>query len=189
MKPSFKCFVRLLILMSLFLLPAGFAAESYFPNLPVTLQDGRQVHFYRDLLAGKIVVVHSFFGTCHGACPTMLGKLRAVQDTLGDRFGKEIFFISITVNPTADTAGKLDELAKSLGAKPGWVFLSGEQRNIDWILYRLGQYFPAKEDHSTMLLVGNEPAGIWSKVHASEPLEKILGVIENVLKSGGESPR
>ncbi|MGI8989911.1 MAG: SCO family protein [Bryobacteraceae bacterium] len=180
---------RLSMLAALILLPPVFGAESYFPNLPAILQDGRQVRFYRDLVAGKTVVLHSFFANCHGVCPMMLGKMRSLQEALGDRLGKDVFLISITVNPADDTPRKLDELSKSLGAKPGWVFVSGEQRNIDWILYRLGQYFPAKEDHSTMLLVGNERSGVWSKVHASEPLEKILNTIERVSQSGSESPR
>jgi len=181
-------FPRLLMsFLTLLLAPAAFCGESYFPNLPVTVQDGRQVHFYRDLLAGKTVVVHSFFATCHGVCPTMLGKMRGLQDALGDRLGKDVFLISITVDPTADTASKLNEVANSLSAKPGWTFVSGEQRAIDWILYRLGQYFPAKEDHSTMLLIGNETAGVWSKMHTSEPLSKILGMVESVSKEGESS--
>ncbi len=189
MKSNVRILCSLVAGLLLLFVRAGHAADSYFPNLPATLQDGRQVRFYRDLLAGKTVVVHSFFATCHGACPTMLSKMRALQEALGDRLAKDVFLISITVDPATDTAGKLDKLAKSLGAKPGWVFVSGEQRNIEWILYRLGQYFPAKQDHSTMFLVGNEAAGVWAKVHASEPLEKILGVVESVSKSGGESPR
>lgn len=179
----------LLTVVILFWASAAFAAEPYFPNLPVTLQDGRQVRFYRDLLAGKTVVVHSFFATCHGACPVMLGKMRALQNALGDQLGKDVFLISISVDPRTDTPGKLDELAKSLDAKPGWVFVSGNERNVNWILYRLGQYLPAKEDHSTMLLIGNEPAGNWAKVHASEPLEEILNVLDRVSHSDRRDPR
>src|ERR1051325_1600013 len=73
--------------------------SSHFPNVELITQDGKKVHFYDDLLKGKIVAIDLIYTTCHYACPLETARLAQVQKKLGDRVGKDIFFYSISIDP------------------------------------------------------------------------------------------
>src|SRR5437868_15278872 len=57
----------------------------YFPNVELTTQDGKVVHFYDDLIKGKIVGLDLIYTTCQYACPLETARLAQVQRLLGDR--------------------------------------------------------------------------------------------------------
>jgi cytochrome oxidase Cu insertion factor (SCO1/SenC/PrrC family) len=79
------------------------AAQKYFTDVELVDQDGRRVRLYSDLLKGKTVVINAFFATCKGVCPPMSGNLRHVQQAFRERVGKDLYIISITVDPETDT--------------------------------------------------------------------------------------
>lgn len=188
MKKNVGCCLWLLMLVGSggALWGADDTAKSYFPNQVLRDQNGNPARFYDDLLRGKTVVVHSFFATCHDSCPVMFGKLKALQDSFGDHLGKDMMFLSISVDSANDVPARLHEVAESLHAKPGWLFLSGVKQNVDWVLYKLGQYAPVREEHSTIFLVGNEASGVWTKLDASLPVETLRTGIEKVLDAKPE---
>ena len=182
--------IGLLFLLSAVLVPqqapADEVAQRYFSDTILLDQNGQPQRFYSDLLRGKTVVIHSFFASCHGVCPVLLGRMKAIQERLGARVGREVVLLSITVNSSDDTPARMLDLAASLGAKPGWFFLSGKKANTDWILSRLGQYVNAKEDHSSVLLIGNETTGVWTKIQASSNAEEVMRVIDKISSPDSE---
>src|SRR5258708_5456056 len=105
----------------------------YFPNVPLTTQDGKVVRFYDDLIKGKIVAIDLIYTTCQYACPLETARLVQVQKLLGDRMGRDVFFYSITIDPDHDTPAVLKDYAEKFGAGPGWLFLTGTQADIDLI--------------------------------------------------------
>lgn len=159
------------------------AAGPYFPDLTLRDQRGARVRFYSDLVKDKVVVIHSFFGACHGACPVILSRIKYLQDHVSKETAGRVVFLSLSVDPLEDKPSKLGEMAGTLGAGPNWYLLSGVKENTDWILYKLGQYTPKREDHSTLLLIGNESAGEWLKVDAAAPAEQILKLLESVSRA------
>ena len=72
-------------------------------------QNGEKMRFYSDLLKGKVVIINFFFATCQGSCLPMNRNLQKVQQALGDRVGKDVHIISISVDPTVDTPANLKE--------------------------------------------------------------------------------
>ena len=42
----------------------GGAESSHFPNVELITQDGKKVHFYDDLIKGKIVAIDLIYTTC-----------------------------------------------------------------------------------------------------------------------------
>ena len=64
------------------------------------------MRLYSDLIKDKTVVINVMFTTCTGACPVMSGTLAKIQDHLGDRVGKDVNLISISVDPVNDTPGQ-----------------------------------------------------------------------------------
>src|SRR3954447_17002045 len=71
----------------------------YFPNVELTTQDGKVVHFYDDVLKGKAVAVNLIYTRCTASCPLKTAKLSQLQRLMKDRIGKDIFFVSISIDP------------------------------------------------------------------------------------------
>ena len=166
--------------------PAAASAEQspthkYFTDVVLVNQNGEKMRFYSDLLQGKVVIINSFFATCQGVCLPMNRNLEKVQQALGDHVGKDVNIISISVDPTVDTPASLKEYAKKLNARPGWYFLTGDQQNVEFALKKLGQFVPDKQDHLSILIVGNERTGLWKKAFAMASEAELIKVVESVL--------
>ena len=135
---------------------------NYFPNVELTDQHGNKLHFYDDLLKGKIVVIEQFYTHCVDICPLETARLAQVQKMLGDRVGQDIFFYSISIDPKRDTPEVMKDYAEKYHAGPGWLFLTGKKEDIDAINKKLGFQDPQPGDldgHSPHLLLGNEATG------------------------------
>lgn len=139
------------------------------------------MRFYSDLLQGKVVIINSFFGTCQGSCLPLNRNLEKVQQALGDRVGKEVRIISISVDPTVDTPASLKEYAKKLNAKPGWYFLTGDKQNVDFALKKIGHFVNDKQDHLNIFIIGNEATGLWKKAFGLAQSGELVKVVESVL--------
>lgn len=145
----------------------------YFPNVPLFTHEGRTVRFFDDLLAGKVVAINFIFTTCSAACPMETARLREVQQLLGDRVGKDVFFYSITIDPLNDTPDALAAYARKFDAAPGWLFLTGKWEDITLLRRKLGVYIEGLEngtskDHNLSLVIGNQQTGRWSKASPFE---------------------
>jgi protein SCO1/2 len=157
----------------------------YFPNVELTAQDGRQVHFYDDLLKGKIVVIDLIYTRCVDSCPLETARLVQVQKMLGDRMGNDIFFYSISIDPKHDTPEVLKAYAEKYHVGPGWLFLTGKPADIDLISKKLGLYSdpdPSNRDgHTPGLMIGNEPAGQWMRNSATDNPRFLATMIGNFI--------
>ena len=154
-------------------------SAAYFPNHTLVTQDDKQVRFYDDMLKGKVVLINFMFTQCAGVCSPMTANLAKVQSYLGERVGRDVSMLSITVDPANDTPAVLKTYAQKHKAGPGWYFLTGKKENVDWILYKLGGYVAEPGQHSSVLIIGNEATGEWLKVHAmSSPADIAAAVVK-----------
>jgi protein SCO1 len=160
---------------------------NYFPNVTLTTQDGTKVHFYDDVLKGKSVVIDLIYTHCVDACPLETARLVQVQKMLGDRVGKDIFFYSISIDPTHDTPEVLKSYAEKFHVGPGWTFLTGKKEDIDLISKKLGLYSEPdpndRDGHTPSVLIGNEPTGQWMRNSATDNARFLSLVIGNWLDS------
>jgi cytochrome oxidase Cu insertion factor (SCO1/SenC/PrrC family) len=143
---------------------AAEAARSYMQNPLLLTQDGKPVHFFDDLLRGKIVLINFVLTTCKDTCPMVTANLAQVQNLLGDKVGRSINMISLSVDPKQDGPAELKAFADNFGVKPGWYFLTGAAPEIDPLLHRLAAYTTDPLDHSTVVILGNVETGVWTKV-------------------------
>jgi len=176
----------LIALLLLVALPAAgadltTAGRNYFTDVEVTNQNGETMRLYSDLIAGKTVVIDTFFTTCVGICPIMGSTLRRVQSSLGDRLGRDVILISISVDPEHDTSARLRAYARSMGAKRGWYFITGKRENVEAALGKLGMRAAAKEEHTAVMIIGNEPKGLWKKAFGLAKSEDIVKMVEEVV--------
>ena len=160
-------------------------AQKWFTDVELIDQDGRKHRLYSDLLKGKTVIVNAFFATCKGVCAPMSQNLQRVQEAFKERVGKDLYIISITVDPETDTPAMLKDYARKYGATPGRYFVTGKKENVDWALYKLGQYVEQKESHTSIFIVGNEATGLWKKLHGMANIAEIVKSVESVLNDKG----
>lgn len=160
--------------------------KNYFTDVLLTNQNGEKMRFYSDLLKGKVVVINSFFATCTGSCLPLNRNLEKLQKALGDYMGKEVYFISISVDPTVDTPTALKAYAKKLNAGPGWYFLTGDKENVDFALKKIGQFVDNKTDHLNIFIIGNERTGLWKKAFGLAQDVELMKVVESVLNDKGQ---
>lgn len=87
---------------------------------------------------GKVRLLYFFFANCPDVCPPTTAIMSQVQDELKEDglFGKDVQFLSVTIDPTHDTPEALKEFSERFGADPeGWKFLRGdEQETFDLAL-------------------------------------------------------
>jgi protein SCO1 len=156
-------------------------AEKYFSDVELIDQDGQKMRFYSDVLKNKVVIINTFFTTCTSVCPPMTRNFEKVQEALGDRLGKEAFLVSISIDPETDTPPRLKEYGRRFHARKGWIFLTGNKENVDWALYKLGQYVEAKDDHTSIVIIGNEPKGLWKKAFGLAKPDELVKIVEDVI--------
>ncbi len=150
--------------------PAGSAAgkwgAEYFPNVPLITHEGKTVHFFDDLIAGKVVVVNFIYTSCPDACPLETAKLAEVHGLLGERVGQDVFMYSISIDPERDTPEVLRDYTERFQTGKGWTFLTGAKEDITFLRQKLGMIRSGEvklSDHTMSLLIGNQATGVWMK--------------------------
>ncbi len=165
--------------------PAGAVAPS---ALDVTLydeslldQDNRRVKFVSDVIADRIVVMDFIYTSCTTVCPVLSAIFQKVQSGLGERLGREVVMVSISVDPSTDTPHRLKAYADKYHAQPGWLFLTGGERVIDKVLEGLGAYSQDFTAHPNMTLIGDGRSGQWTRLYGFANPNQILGQVDQLL--------
>ena len=162
-------------------------AQKYFTDTVLVNQNGERMRFYTDLMKDKTVIIDTFFATCQASCLPMNRNLAQIQEVLGDRLGKDVNILSISVDPGVDTPTLLKAYSKKLNAKPGWYFLTGDKESIEFILKKLGQFVDDKNDHLNIFIIGNNRTGLWKKAFGLAKSEELMKVVESVVNDPGSA--
>ncbi|WP_207063469.1 SCO family protein [Motiliproteus sp. SC1-56] len=126
-------------------------------------QEGRALSFAREAVGDKLIALNIFYSTCTTVCPVTSAIFAELQDRLGARLGEEVHLISVTVDPTTDTPARLKAYAGKHGAKPGWLWLTGQKRAVEQVLEGLGLYTDVYTDHPSAVLVGDPLTDEWHR--------------------------
>lgn len=167
---------------------AGTELKLQIPDVLVLDQDGNNLKFFSDLVKDKTVAINFLFTTCTTICPPLAATFRRVQQELGDRAGRDVRLISISVDPVIDTPERLKAFGAKFKAGPGWTFVTGNKSEINVLLKALGAAVVDKNDHTPMLLVGNASAGYWTRTYGLAPASVILKVITDASNKSGARP-
>ena len=110
------------------------------PEFTLTNQDGKRLAL-KDL-RGKVLAITFIFASCADTCPLLTAKMAGIQNKLGNTFGPQVNFVSITVDPERDTPEVLKRYAQAHKANPtGWAFLTGTTAEIRDVAKRYGIYY------------------------------------------------
>lgn len=160
------------------------------PAPPVELIDAAGRPFALSSLRGKAVVVSFVYTTCSGSCPATTWGLSRVQQVLrkAGLWGRQVEFVSISLDPARDRPEVLAGYAKLYNADPeAWHFLTGPADQVarviaDWGMWaRVGP--TGTLDHpSRVFLV--DPRGHQREIYSLEFLkpESVLQDIRMVLE-------
>lgn len=151
------------------------------PNAEVLDQNGKQLNFYSDLIKGKTVAINFIFTTCTTICPPLTATFRRVQQEAAAR-GLDVQLISVSVDPTTDTPERMRDFASKFKAEPGWVFVTGDKGQIDSVLQALGVAVANKNDHTPMILIGNDTTDYWTRAYGLTSPTKIVELIDAAAK-------
>jgi len=156
-------------------------SSSRIPDVRVYDQKGNELNFYRDLIKGKTVAINFIFTTCTTICPPLTATFRRVQQDLATR-APEVQLISVSVDPTVDTPERLREFAAKFKAGPGWVFVTGDKSEINSLLQQLGVAVADKNNHTPMVLIGNDTIDYWTRTYGLSSPTALVDVILDAVK-------
>jgi cytochrome oxidase Cu insertion factor (SCO1/SenC/PrrC family) len=147
---------------------ASSAGSDFHPKIPdiaVVDQDGRKRLFFTDLVKDKVVAINFIFTRCTTICLPLGATFSKLQRSFGSAMGKDVFLISVSIDPLTDTPERLHEWGKKFGAGPGWTLVTGPPGEIKRLQQSFGLDTAAPEDHSPVVVIGSEKNSRWRKVY------------------------
>jgi protein SCO1/2 len=158
--------------------PGGGAASAMtIPDVELLDQDGRKVRFYSDLVRGKVVAINFIFTTCTTICPPLGATFARVQRELGERAGRDVQLISVSVDPATDTPERMKAWGAKFKAGPGWTFVTGSKPQVSELLSALAASTARREDHTPTVLIGNDATGQWTRAYGLTTPSRIVKII------------
>jgi protein SCO1/2 len=131
-------------------------AALLIPDVPVIDQTGQALHFHRDLIAGRVVVVAFFFTSCEDACPMVAHTLVALQQARRD-----LAIVSVSLDPEHDTPERLAAWARRYGVKKGWTLVTGSPASMRQLARAMTGDDAKPNLHGAVLYIGNDRTGEW----------------------------
>ena len=99
------------------------AARSYMQNPLLLTQDDKPVHFFDDLLRGKIVLINFMRTNCPDICPMATANLARVQSSTRGQ-GRPLYQYDFVVGRTATgPSGRAEEVCREFRRQARLVFL------------------------------------------------------------------
>ncbi len=153
----------------------------FLPDLALVDQDGQQVRFYSDLIKGRNVLISFFYTTCSSTCLRQGKALSDLQNELGDRLGKDIFLISVTMDPERDTPQRLKTWSEQYGRKKGWTLVTGKPAEMEKLVGHLtGNPLGRLETHTPFIYLGNDKNNHWIVTYGLSAPKELIKQIEEL---------
>ncbi|MBL8052486.1 MAG: SCO family protein [Nitrospira sp.] len=176
------------LVFSVWILSGGMVARAEMktptiPDIEMTDQDGGTHRLYSDLIKGKTVAITFLYTSCKTSCPAMTGLFRAVQQKLQAGSHRPVSLLSISLDPVTDRPAQLKAIAQRFSATPGWYFLTGTYPDVVQVLSALNAAGPQLSDHPSMILVGNDATGQWTRHYGLASVPMVMDLIDSVTGS------
>lgn len=159
--------------------PTNRWGRDYFPNTVVFTQAGKPVHFYDDLIRGKMVIASFIYTSCPDICPLVTARLAEVQDKLGEA-KRDFHFISISVDPSRDSTDALKRYAEAFHIKENWTLITGKPDEVKAIGRKLGERGRRLTEHQNDIVLGNDTTGEWARDSAFTDINALALTIRSM---------
>jgi protein SCO1/2 len=125
------------------------------------------------------VAVQFIFTTCTTICPPLGATFARVQKDLGERAGRDVRLISVSVDPATDTPERMKAWGAKFHAAEGWTFVTGQKPQVDELLRALGASSASPSEHTPALLIGNDLKGQWTRVYGLSRPDVLVKLIDD----------
>ncbi len=171
--------LSLLVLLSATPAPTERFIQVTVPAEELVDQDGEPVSLPK-LVEGKLVAMNFVFSTCSTICSPMSAVFSRLRNELGDKVGRDVELVSITLDPVRDTPERLKKFSSMFKRSTGWTFVTGEAPKVTRTLKALGGWVADKERHPPMVLVGNPATGKWVRVYGMPTPDRLIDALVEV---------
>ena len=137
----------------------------------------------------KTVLVNFIYTSCQQSCSPTTANLARVHKLLGNRAGRDLIFLSISLDPVVDQPQMLKEYAARFGQFNGWYFLTGNESEIDQLRRAMGLYDPDpardadKTQHAGIVVLGNDRTNRWVSLPALMDYRQIAQTVLRITRN------
>lgn len=156
-----------------------------FADVPLLDQHSRERRLESDVVGDRIVVMDFVYTSCTTVCPVASAIMSEVQARLGERLGRDVALVSVSVDPVRDTPARLNDYARRYAARPGWSWLTGSMPAVSETLKGLGTWTPAFEDHPVVTIVGDGRTGKWTRFYGFADPTALVAQVESLIAARG----
>lgn len=143
-------------------------------------QEGHSVKFASQAVGNHIVAINFIYTSCNTLCPLASAIFKQLQDKLAKRLGRDIWLISISLDPLTDTPARLKEYANKYHSNSGWLWLTGSASDVEQVLTGLGTTSANFREHAPLTLIGDGKNGTWIQFNAITGPEQIRAELERM---------
>ena len=154
-----------------------------FPNIRMTDQHGQEYRFFDDLIKDRSVVVNFMFTDCALICPGTTSHLARLHAVFGSAMGRDLTFISVTLDPENDSQEALHEYWEAFGGHDNWLYLRGDFEETELLRRRMGVYDldpvvdADKTSHGGIVTFGSDAKDRWAALPALSSLHDLRDTI------------
>ncbi|WP_226576122.1 SCO family protein [Acuticoccus sediminis] len=147
------------------------------PDLPVRDKDGVEGGFRSRLPGDRPLILAFTYMSCTTICPGVHAVLMVVDDELGAGEAREATLVTVAIDPVGDTPERLAETARTFGAGPDWLWLTGGPRGTRPLLQALNFHPGPLEDHVETYLVGQPCTGRYTRLRGAVTPDDLVALV------------
>jgi protein SCO1/2 len=132
------------------------------------------------LIADKGIIVQLFYTRCTGVCPGTTAMLKTVAHQLGQRIGKDIVILSLSLDADRDGLSDIKRYAAMHRLPKGWYAATCSKGDLALLLKQLRlAVTPSKGrdgtiKHASQLVYGSNVSGRWRMINAELPKPELI---------------
>ncbi|MFN8610645.1 MAG: SCO family protein [Vulcanimicrobiota bacterium] len=156
-------FVRAYLAVALAAAAHALPDESLY-NLVSAWQDQAGRNLQLRQLSGRVEVLAMVYTHCQSVCPAIIDAMQRTESSLTSRERAQVGFVLVSIDPSVDTPGQLQEFAAQHHFGPGWTLLRGSPEDVRELAATLNFKYrkTSQKDyaHSAMISVLNQQGEI-----------------------------
>lgn len=132
------------------------------------------------LIGDKGIIVQLFYTRCTGVCPGTTAMLKTVAHQLGQRIGKDIIILSLSLDADRDGLSDIKRYAALHRLPKGWYAATCSKGDLALLLKQLRlAVTPSKGrdgtiKHASQLVYGSNVSGRWRMINAELPKPELI---------------
>lgn len=132
------------------------------------------------LVGKKGIIVQLFYTRCTGVCPGTTAMLKTVAHQLGQRIGKDIVILSLSLDADRDGLSDIKRYAALHRLPKGWYAATCSKGDLALLLKQLRlTVTPSKGrdgtiKHASQLVYGSNVSGRWRMINAELPKPELI---------------